>query len=36
LAQAQDVADAAEFLVSPRARHITGETLRVCGGIAMA
>jgi 3-oxoacyl-[acyl-carrier protein] reductase len=36
LAQAQDVADAAEFLLSPRARHITGETLRVCGGIAMA
>ena len=36
LAHAQDVADAAEFLLSPRARHITGETLRVCGGIAMA
>jgi 3-oxoacyl-[acyl-carrier protein] reductase len=36
LAHAQDVADAVEFLLSPRARHITGETLRVCGGIAMA
>jgi 3-oxoacyl-[acyl-carrier protein] reductase len=35
LADPQDVANAAEFLVSSRARHITGETIRVCGGIAM-
>ncbi|GAC1658498.1 MAG: hypothetical protein NVS4B13_01600 [Candidatus Elarobacter sp.] len=36
LGEAEDVANAAEFLVSSRARHITGETIRVCGGIAMA
>jgi len=36
LGEAEDVANAAEFLVSARARHITGETIRVCGGIAMA
>lgn len=36
LADPQDVANAAEFLVSARARHITGETIRVGGGITMA
>jgi 3-oxoacyl-[acyl-carrier protein] reductase len=36
LADPQDVADAVEFLVSSRARHITGETIRVGGGITMA
>ncbi len=36
LGEAQDVADAAEFLVSARARHITGETIRVGGGITMS
>jgi 3-oxoacyl-[acyl-carrier protein] reductase len=36
LGEAEDVANAAEFLISSRARHITGETIRVCGGIAMA
>lgn len=36
LGDPQDVADAAEFLLSPRARHITGETIRVGGGITMS
>jgi 3-oxoacyl-[acyl-carrier protein] reductase len=36
LGDPQDVADAAEFLVSARARHITGETIRVGGGITMS
>jgi 3-oxoacyl-[acyl-carrier protein] reductase len=35
LADPEDVAQATAFLLSPAARHITGETLRVCGGIAM-
>jgi 3-oxoacyl-[acyl-carrier protein] reductase len=35
LAEAADIAKAVEFLVGPSALHITGETLRVCGGIAM-
>lgn len=35
LGDPQDVANVAEFLVSARARHITGETIRVGGGITM-
>jgi 3-oxoacyl-[acyl-carrier protein] reductase len=36
LGEPEDVANAAEFLVSARARHITGETIRVGGGITMS
>lgn len=36
LAEPSDIADVISFLVSPGARHITGETIRVCGGIVMA
>jgi 3-oxoacyl-[acyl-carrier protein] reductase len=35
LANASDIAEAVAFLVSSKARHITGETLRVCGGTVM-
>jgi 3-oxoacyl-[acyl-carrier protein] reductase len=35
LADAEDVANAVGFLLSPASRHITGETIRVCGGITM-
>ncbi|MDP9202136.1 MAG: SDR family oxidoreductase [Gemmatimonadota bacterium] len=35
LADPIDVAHAVEFLLSPSAAHITGETVRVCGGITM-
>jgi 3-oxoacyl-[acyl-carrier protein] reductase len=35
LAEAADIAKAASFLLSPAAGHITGETLRVCGGLVM-
>jgi 3-oxoacyl-[acyl-carrier protein] reductase len=35
LAEADDIADAIAFLLSPAARHITGETIRVCGGAVM-
>ncbi len=35
LATPEDIADAVEFLLSPKASHITGETLRVNGGKAM-
>jgi 3-oxoacyl-[acyl-carrier protein] reductase len=35
LAEAGDIADAIAFLVGSGARHITGETLRVCGGLVM-
>ena len=35
LSDPADIADAVSFLLSPRARHITGETLRVCGGTVM-
>jgi 3-oxoacyl-[acyl-carrier protein] reductase len=35
LAEAGDIALTIEFLVSPAARHITGENIRVCGGLAM-
>lgn len=36
LAEAEDIADTILFLLSPGARHITGQTLRVCGGVVMA
>jgi 3-oxoacyl-[acyl-carrier protein] reductase len=35
LAQAGDVAEGIVFLLSPKAAHITGETLRICGGGVM-
>lgn len=35
LAEADEIASVVEFLLGPGARHMTGETLRVCGGIAM-
>ena len=35
LAEPADVAEAVLFLLSDRARHITGETVRVCGGSVM-
>jgi NAD(P)-dependent dehydrogenase (short-subunit alcohol dehydrogenase family) len=35
LADAADIADGIAFLLSPRAKHITGETLRICGGTVM-
>lgn len=35
LAQAEDIADAVAFLLSKAARHITGQTIRVCGGSVM-
>jgi 3-oxoacyl-[acyl-carrier protein] reductase len=35
LARPTDIAEAVAFLLSPAARHITGETLRVCGGAVM-
>lgn len=36
LAEPQDVAQAVAFLMSPEAQHISGENLRVCGGVVMA
>lgn len=36
LAKAEDIADTVSFLMSPAAKHITGENIRVCGGISMA
>jgi 3-oxoacyl-[acyl-carrier protein] reductase len=36
LAEPEDIAGAVAFLLSDKARHITGETLRVCGGAIMA
>jgi NAD(P)-dependent dehydrogenase (short-subunit alcohol dehydrogenase family) len=36
LAEAGDIAEAIAFLVGSGARHITGETLRVCGGLVMS
>jgi 3-oxoacyl-[acyl-carrier protein] reductase len=35
LASANDIALTIEFLISNASRHITGENIRVCGGIAM-
>jgi 3-oxoacyl-[acyl-carrier protein] reductase len=35
LADAEDIAATIDFLLSPAARHITGENIRVCGGIVM-
>jgi len=35
LGEPSDIAAAVSFLLSPGARHITGETLRVCGGAVM-
>jgi len=35
LAQPEDIAHMVSFLLSEKARHITGETLRVCGGAVM-
>jgi 3-oxoacyl-[acyl-carrier protein] reductase len=35
LAEVDDIAFTIEFLLSPSARHITGENVRVCGGISM-
>lgn len=35
LGSAQDVADAVSFLVSDKAKYITGQTLNVCGGLVM-
>jgi 3-oxoacyl-[acyl-carrier protein] reductase len=35
LADAEDVAATIDFLLSSAAKHITGENIRVCGGISM-
>ena len=35
LADPQDVADAVAFIIGDQARHITGETLHVSGGVTM-
>ena len=35
LAEPTDVAESIEFLLSKRSKHITGEILRVCGGLVM-
>jgi 3-oxoacyl-[acyl-carrier protein] reductase len=35
LAEPSDIANGIAYLLSPDARHITGETLRICGGIVM-
>jgi len=35
LAEPEDIAGIIEFLLSPGALHITGETIRVCGGVVM-
>jgi 3-oxoacyl-[acyl-carrier protein] reductase len=35
IATPEDIANAVEFLVGDSSGHITGETIRVCGGIAM-
>lgn len=35
LADAEDVAATIDFLISDASRHITGENIRVCGGVVM-
>jgi len=35
LAEPEDIAATIDFLISAAARHITGENIRVCGGIVM-
>ncbi|QWD72742.1 SDR family oxidoreductase [Polynucleobacter sp. UB-Raua-W9] len=35
LAMPADIAGVAEFLIGPKGSHITGESIRVCGGIVM-
>ena len=35
LAESSDIAEVIAFLISPAARHITGITLPVCGGLVM-
>jgi 3-oxoacyl-[acyl-carrier protein] reductase len=35
LAKADDIADTVSFLMSSSAKHITGENIKVCGGITM-
>ena len=35
IAAPEDIANAVEFLISDSSGHITGETIRICGGIAM-
>ena len=36
LAEPEDIADTVVFLLSNAARHITGQTIRVCGGSVMS
>ena len=35
IAAPEDIANAVEFLISDSSSHITGETIRICGGIVM-
>ncbi len=35
LAKPEDIANTASFLISSNSTHITGETIRVCGGLVM-
>lgn len=35
LAEPEDIAGVAKFLISKSSRHITGETIKVCGGLVM-
>jgi len=35
LGEPSDVADVVAFLVGPGSRHVSGETIRVCGGLVM-
>ena len=36
LAEPDEVASVIQFLLSPESKHITGETIRVCGGLVMS